>query len=830
MSLRVRLLFNFPTYKVLAVSIVSVIVGIASIALSAIGLVNQIWGHFVASGIWCGGVIILCGLFGITASQTRGVCVVKTFMVLAVMSCLASLAVVALSCGGVISESRFYPETAPRHPNTKMIHGMLIGTSALQFVLSLICAVICVKHVCCPPKPKRQSVPVEPGQEGSNLRRGDLRESQSSAAPLLSRHRRANEAPSTSGPPCEQESTNENELTGSRGHHSRDKERGDKKRHKDRSSDRSDKKKPSKRISSEGQLSNSQRRRSSDRDRRHSSDRDQRSSLDRERHSSTERDNRTQSVRNKSPDRYANKPNNITAPSEESLNIEQTAGLAIAMSISGVNDNSHGEESVEHLILQNNMEGLPPYEEVVGEKERNVTATDSFFDNEVIFGSASQPSQDSIDQLAHDMDTTRLKEIDAEQEALLYLSAAIQSPTSPNSGVSNLLSDTFATGCTLSSLSENSNSIVDHARKLSNDLIIHSQENSDAENDGNFATCLSQHEKQSLLEKYCSGLSDPQGVVYKEFSRQTDVIRETVDAKPKRSKSFQHSRERDFARGKSVSSRQLSYDENDDNGNIVKNTDLPFRQASKSFSRTPSVPGKPPPKPPRTSSLRQNGNKERPKSATLPYSHFAALKILETGQGKDDVNESSHTNRNSSEPFETILSQSSSNYVHNIQPPRFRYPRAKLTKETFAGPVIKNDNIKDSVLDTSSVDTNKMCSEISSVLSHSAVKPKTGRGSFSLPLTPSSENDEEIKSPLKSPTDYSAIPLKDILLKGQGSSSATRRQSDLELSSGNSEEDSPEASSSSVGGHVEDGATSADDRGSQNLYDSEGKPMYSFLL
>jgi hypothetical protein len=85
---------------------------------------------------------------------------------------------------------------------------------------------------------------------------------------------------------------------------------------------------------------------------------------------------------------------------------------------------------------------------------------------------------------------------------------------------------------------------------------------------------------------------DPQGVVYKGFSRNSNVIKERInDGKPKRSKSFQQTREREFARGKSLSSRHLSLDTEDQNSRqIIRNIDnveteseRNFRPASKSL-------------------------------------------------------------------------------------------------------------------------------------------------------------------------------------------------------------------------------------------------------
>jgi hypothetical protein len=85
------------------------------------------------------------------------------------------------------------------------------------------------------------------------------------------------------------------------------------------------------------------------------------------------------------------------------------------------------------------------------------------------------------------------------------------------------------------------------------DFLYASQNNSN--DDEHSAPSLSISERQALLEKYNTSDPDPQGVVYKGFSRNSNVIKERInDGKPKRSKSFQQTREREFARGKSLSS------------------------------------------------------------------------------------------------------------------------------------------------------------------------------------------------------------------------------------------------------------------------------------
>ncbi|CAC5378651.1 unnamed protein product [Mytilus coruscus] len=854
MSLRIRLLFNFPTYKVLAVSIISIIVGVASISLSVIGLVNQIWGHYVATGIWSGSVIAISGFFGIASAQTRGVCVVKTFMMFSVFSCLASFGVIALSVGGLIYDSKFYLETVYRHPNTRLIHGMLLGTGTLQTILSLICSIICIKHVCCRPKPKHPPASTEEGQIRDEFRRGTDRGSQSSSAPLMSQSKKrrkqksgggvyvSGDHPSTSG-----------EHLDSAEHHSKERKRDVKKRNKGlKSSERSN-----------NHPTEGDRQYSSDRERRHSSERERHHSSDRERRHSSDKDRRERSqrasVRQHSPDRYANKPDTNEELVNEGI-VEQACAAVVTANRECLANNGESFE-----LISNDMDGLPPYEEVI--KDDGIQAsfipisiTDADFEGRECISLSSHGN------VSPSKEFTEVKQVDAEQEALLCLSAALQSPViSNNSGISDLLSDHIINGCNLSSLSENSIMGSDNVNRLSTELVIQDELDNEEDNE-NDKQGLSFTEKQALLQKYHTVDPDPQGVMYKEFSRGSDFIKETIVTKPKRSKSFQQTRERDFARGKSVSTRQLSCDT--EKNNDCSDEPDSFRSASKSFSRTSSVPGKPPPKPPRTSSLRQHNieSKERPKSATLPYSQFAIMKILDEGKtDTTEIKQPVNTVAKVSEPTREEFLEIKTFDISKIQPPKFRYPRAKLTDETFKEPINTSAEVK----------STKPQMEISKQFSgknehgtkeHSYNFPKPtytvaptpylpslnknknskdddeqnpytsknkNRESLNLSLSTSSNVNamETLKSPLKSPTGYSAVPLKEILLKGQSTSRNIKRPSNEgELSS------TSDASSEESSVHeADDIAARADinhehDRDSQNLSDTEGKPMYSFLL
>lgn len=820
MSLRIRLLFNFPTYKVLAISIVSVIVGVASIALSVTGLINQIWGHYVATGIWSGAIMTITGFFGIASAQTRGVCVVKTFMLFSLFSCVVSIGAIALSIGGLIYNSKFYFDVYHLHPNTRLIHGLLLGTATIQTLLSVVCAVICTKHICCSPKQKMQPYLTERDDTSNQLHRGEERASQSSSAPLMSRQKRTN---GHSSARTDLNEAGSNQLTASKRHsrsgehHSRNKNPEDDGRHKHRSSDRS----------------------SSLRGRRHSAERG--------------RDQRT-SRENRSPDRYADKPilqldTTASVPRQTDASIGDQVTIELE---SHLNNNVNFEQ----MLIDDDLEGLPPYEEVIKDNE---------FDE-------SQGNFIDIDSvsLSHDtLDCTRMKEISAEQEALLCLSAALEPPvTSLNSEISNRLSDPLILALDTNSLSANSNTESENILKLSTDLVISSQRGSDI--DEQSAPNLAPSERQALRQKYNIADPDPQGVVYKEFSRKSDIIKESInEVKPKRSKSFQHAREREFARGHSLSSRHLSFDkenkrrENTDNENgygEVRSYHT-FRPLSKSFSQALTVHSKPPPKPPRTSSLRQaNGiNKVRPKSATLPYSQGG----LNTMQVDEQDSCIATDNATQSKPQNTTLNEKLE--PNTIQPPKFRYPRPKLTSYTFqevdkpsiSRPVstlkqkqslelqpIMADVPPHSELVTVDVPPHSESilrpfvatvdqfsrHRVSESCAHSSRHP---RESLTLPISvlPNSTVNET----LKSPTDYSAIPLKEILLKGQPSDRATQRLSDLERTSSTCSSDASSVDSSSGDSLDDNEAGSANnamnnDRDSLNLSDTEGKPMYSFLL
>lgn len=190
MSLRVRLLFNFPYFKVLALSIILALLGLASIVLSALGFVREIWGHYVGSGIWCGTFVFVTGICGVAAAHWKGIYSVRLFLGTSIVSCFLSVAELGLSAGGLDYNSDFYIKRVRYaiidHGPTKLIHGLLLMISILQFALSLTCAFICAYHACFKKYVKTRT-PATTGQSTKRFLRSSSRSSNvstGSRAPL----------------------------------------------------------------------------------------------------------------------------------------------------------------------------------------------------------------------------------------------------------------------------------------------------------------------------------------------------------------------------------------------------------------------------------------------------------------------------------------------------------------------------------------------------------------------------------------------------------------------------------------------------------------------
>ncbi|KAH3861403.1 uncharacterized protein LOC127865913 [Dreissena polymorpha] len=142
-----RLPQTFPHKITLVISLVLCLCACACIVLGVISLTYHLWGYNFATGFWTGGVILLAGMFGIGCSCARNTCSVKTFMIISIFGCLASLGMIALSCGGLDASSGFYQYGQVNHSLTHTVHAINLGLGILQLALCVLSDGLCFYYL-----------------------------------------------------------------------------------------------------------------------------------------------------------------------------------------------------------------------------------------------------------------------------------------------------------------------------------------------------------------------------------------------------------------------------------------------------------------------------------------------------------------------------------------------------------------------------------------------------------------------------------------------------------------------------------------------------------
>lgn len=193
MSLRIRIMFSFPHYQVLIISILLSLLGISEIVLAVVAFIREIWGHYTGAGMWTGLASFIAGIMGITAVNTKGLCIIRLFFSASVVSIFISFTLMVLSSGGLDIESGFYSHP-PRSisTSTQIVHGFLLGVGLLQFILSILTSYICFKHLFWNERSiknrHKRALDNITSAEGGIQRFG--RASTNSNAPLVSGHKR----------------------------------------------------------------------------------------------------------------------------------------------------------------------------------------------------------------------------------------------------------------------------------------------------------------------------------------------------------------------------------------------------------------------------------------------------------------------------------------------------------------------------------------------------------------------------------------------------------------------------------------------------------------
>ena len=149
MSLRVRI--DFPQKTVFVLGIVLSIFGIASIIVAVVAFSEKIWGHYLGTGLWCGISMFLTGLSGVVAGQLRRPYIIKTYLIMSVISACLSAVMLVLSAGGLDYNSNFYKHSFsykkfPKE-STTIIHVFSLCLAVFGFGVSLASVGVCIKYL-----------------------------------------------------------------------------------------------------------------------------------------------------------------------------------------------------------------------------------------------------------------------------------------------------------------------------------------------------------------------------------------------------------------------------------------------------------------------------------------------------------------------------------------------------------------------------------------------------------------------------------------------------------------------------------------------------------
>ena len=142
-----RLPHTFPHKIVFATALLLCLCAGTTVAFAALAWSRLLWGYYWWTGFWSGAVILLVGIFGIVCSFVRNTSSVKTFMIIAIFGSLVSLGMIALSVGGLNTDSGFYNGGNSSHFLSFIYHSICLGTGILQLALCVLSDGICVYYL-----------------------------------------------------------------------------------------------------------------------------------------------------------------------------------------------------------------------------------------------------------------------------------------------------------------------------------------------------------------------------------------------------------------------------------------------------------------------------------------------------------------------------------------------------------------------------------------------------------------------------------------------------------------------------------------------------------
>ena len=147
--MRQKLPHTFPVRLILVVSLILCLCGVVTITLAVLSTKHRTWGYDWGTGFWCGSLTFAAGVCGSIAAHARDICSMKTFMIFSVIGGVVSLAMLALSVGGLHSDSGMYSGSLKEDTQnmTVVVHSGCLGISILQLTLFVFADGICIYYL-----------------------------------------------------------------------------------------------------------------------------------------------------------------------------------------------------------------------------------------------------------------------------------------------------------------------------------------------------------------------------------------------------------------------------------------------------------------------------------------------------------------------------------------------------------------------------------------------------------------------------------------------------------------------------------------------------------
>lgn len=135
----------------------SIVLGTTNIILAA---ASGYYGstEFIAAGIWCGAMILTCGILGKISSKKPDYCPIIAAMVLSIVTCLACVSMLSIEIAGAVDRPYCYDDyfihddyyyCSTEKKVAFVIHVILAAIGLASLITAIVHSAFCCKSVCC---------------------------------------------------------------------------------------------------------------------------------------------------------------------------------------------------------------------------------------------------------------------------------------------------------------------------------------------------------------------------------------------------------------------------------------------------------------------------------------------------------------------------------------------------------------------------------------------------------------------------------------------------------------------------------------------------------